>query len=75
MFEKDVYNIRENDIIVCFGDESKKRVEYFKKVFKYLIEIYFILEIIECYEINVNGVWLIDFYIWRLNVIMRVYFW
>lgn len=30
-FEKDAYNIRENDIIVCFGDESKKRAEYLKK--------------------------------------------
>ncbi|WP_048053747.1 hypothetical protein [Thermococcus sp. JCM 11816] len=54
--EKDAYNIRENDIIVCFGDESKKRAEYLKKVLKYPIEIHSILEIIERYETNANGV-------------------
>ncbi|ALV63863.1 hypothetical protein ADU37_CDS21660 [Thermococcus sp. 2319x1] len=54
--EKDAYNIREDDIIVYFGNESKKKAEYLKKVLKYPIEVYSILEIIERYETNANGV-------------------
>ena len=49
-FEKDAYNIRENDIIVYFGDQGRKKAEYLKKELKYPIEIFHVLEIIKSYE-------------------------